>query len=40
MSNATVRSFADLGAFFNHATNAPKEEIEAVSENSRKRREQ
>jgi hypothetical protein len=35
MGNAAVRSFADLGAIFNHATtNTPKAEPEAANENS------
>jgi hypothetical protein len=34
MGNATVRSFADLGAIFNHAANAQREEPEAANENS------
>jgi hypothetical protein len=35
MGHATVRSFADIGAIFNHAANAPKPEPEAASETSR-----
>jgi hypothetical protein len=34
MGNATVRTFADLDAIFNHAANAPKEEPGAVNETS------
>ena len=34
MGHATVRSFADIGAIFNHAANAPKEEPGAVNEAS------
>jgi hypothetical protein len=33
MGHATMRSFADLGAIFEHAANAPKEEPEAVNDN-------
>jgi hypothetical protein len=32
MGHATVRSFADIGAIFNHAANAPKAEPEAANE--------
>ena len=34
MGNATIRSFADLGAIFNHAVNTPKGEIETASANN------
>jgi hypothetical protein len=34
MGNAIVRSFADLGAIFNHAANTPKAEPEAANESS------
>ena len=34
MGNAAVRSFADLGAIFNHAVNTAKAEPEAANENS------
>jgi len=34
MGHATVRSFADIGAIFNRAANAPKTESEAANENS------
>src|SRR5215471_19913286 len=34
MGNATIRSFADLGAIFNHAVNTAKAEPEAANENS------
>jgi hypothetical protein len=34
MGNAAVRSFADLGAIFNHAANTAKAEPEAANENS------
>jgi hypothetical protein len=34
MGNATARSFAELGAIFNHAAGAPKPEPDAANETS------